>query len=297
MSGLRICCLSICLIVFSQTVWGASRPAFWRVTDEDSSVYLLGSIHFGDKSFYPLPEQIEKAYRNADALAVEVDLNRVSSKAMAASVQRYAVLPGGQSLRDFVGTPLHTSLQTFCREKGLSAAAFQHLQPWFIALQLVQMELADSSWQSAWGVDRHFLNKAQIPVVELESLDFQLSVLAGFSPTEQNLFLQQTLKELSQSVGYLRSMGQAWRGGNIEALESLMLDAFMDDQGPGEAIFQKMFVDRNRGMVGKIKQFLQDDRNVFVVVGAGHMLGEWGIVEQMRNSGYGVERVQYSTPD
>lgn len=52
------------------------RPVFaWRIQDKEAgaTVFLMGSIHVGKKEFYPLPQVIEKAFRESDALAVEVD--------------------------------------------------------------------------------------------------------------------------------------------------------------------------------------------------------------------------------
>jgi len=48
-----------------------SKGAFWKVTDEDSTVYLLGSIHLADPTLYPLSKDILKAYEQSDYLVVE----------------------------------------------------------------------------------------------------------------------------------------------------------------------------------------------------------------------------------
>ena len=47
---------------------------FWKVSDDNSSVYLLGSIHFADLSFYPLDSVIVNAFDRSDELAVELDI-------------------------------------------------------------------------------------------------------------------------------------------------------------------------------------------------------------------------------
>jgi len=36
----------------------------------------MGSIHFADKSFYPLRPVIEKAFQHSDALVVELDITK-----------------------------------------------------------------------------------------------------------------------------------------------------------------------------------------------------------------------------
>ena len=55
-------------------------------------------------------------------------------------------------------------------------------------------------------------------------------------------------------------------------------------------IYEKLFNDRNRKMVSKIEDYLKGKGIYFVIVGAGHMIGEKGIVETLRKKGYRVEQ-------
>lgn len=281
------------VLIYTQSALAVgSTPAFWRVSDADSRVYLLGSIHFGDESLYPLPPEIEEAYRHSDALAVEVDINQVTPQAMSESLNRYAKLPNAASFDDALGTQLFSKFRSFCEKNGLSWEMFKTWQPWFVAVQLVQMELAKSEGDAAWGIDQHFLNQRMIPVVELETLDFQLSLFAEFSAPEQRRFLSQTLSDLSASGDYLQAMVEAWRAGNTLALETLMLDAFSENDAAVRSLFDKLFTVRNIEMTRQVEQFLADNREAFVVVGAGHMLGDSGMVAQLRKAGYQVERIR-----
>ena len=56
------------------------RAFFWKVStveggQDAATVYLMGSIHFADKSFYPLRKEIEQAFDQSDYLVVELDVN------------------------------------------------------------------------------------------------------------------------------------------------------------------------------------------------------------------------------
>ena len=46
----------------------------WKMSGQSNTVWLLGSIHFCNEAFYPLPKRIEDAYRDADTLVLEIDL-------------------------------------------------------------------------------------------------------------------------------------------------------------------------------------------------------------------------------
>jgi uncharacterized protein YbaP (TraB family) len=56
----------------------AKKALFWKATSKDNVVYLLGSIHLGSKSLYPLPREIEDAFDHSALLAVDIDINQVN---------------------------------------------------------------------------------------------------------------------------------------------------------------------------------------------------------------------------
>ena len=51
------------------------RALFWQVQSDTAKVYLLGSIHFADESFYPLRNKIEQAFNTSDYLVVEINID------------------------------------------------------------------------------------------------------------------------------------------------------------------------------------------------------------------------------
>jgi uncharacterized protein YbaP (TraB family) len=53
---------------------------------------------------------------------------------------------------------------------------------------------------------------------------------------------------------------------------------------------EKIFYERNDAMTQKIEEFLQTDKTYFVAVGAGHLVGERGIVQQLRDKNYTVDQ-------
>ncbi len=266
-----------------------SKPAFWRVADQNSEVYLLGSMHFGRNDFYPLPKEIESAYSRADALVVEVDLSSASPQEVSAALNQYASLKKGATLKKMIGADTYFALLQFCKKNSLPMASLEVWQPWVIALQLVQFEISKTALKADNGIDLYFLNKKAKPVISLESIDSQFSMFAGLNDKEQEIFLGQTLKDLQKSGGYLLDMADAWRNGDTVKLAKLLVEPFEQMDG-GQKFFEKLFTSRNRMMAQQAENFLRDDKNVFFVVGAGHMLGADGIIETLRRKGFKVQR-------
>jgi uncharacterized protein YbaP (TraB family) len=56
-------------------------------------------------------------------------------------------------------------------------------------------------------------------------------------------------------------------------------------------LMTKLFDDRNTAMTAKIERFLQKPNSYFVAVGAGHLVGDQGIVSQLLRKNFSVEQL------
>ena len=73
-------------------------------------------------------------------------------------------------------------------------------------------------------------------------------------------------------------------------METIVFEALVDepDMAP---YYEIMYDQRNLSMLEKISGFLDDDKVYFIVVGAGHLVGENGLVNLLNNMGYDVEQL------
>ena len=80
---------------YSSALHAASQPLLWQVQDKDSRVrlYLFGSLHYGDETFYPLPDAVLQAHRDSDVLAVELDIDALDGKKCARPSSNMAITP------------------------------------------------------------------------------------------------------------------------------------------------------------------------------------------------------------
>lgn len=288
--------------LLSPLVFAGASPLLWKVsaTDDESeaSVYLLGAIHFGRPSMYPLSASVMQAYERAEALVVELDIAALDQQQVSGLITAHGIYGEGDSLVANLGTDTWRRLQQVCDELEVEADSFRSLKPWLVAVQLVSLQMHKSGYREEWGVDRFFLNRARgsKPIRELESIEEQLSIFSRLSNREQALLLEQALDTTGEGRGYLQSLARAWSEAEKQELERLVLEPFelSGEQDPvGEKIFRLVFGDRNLRMADAVEQFLRDRQQVFVVVGVGHLLGDKGVAEELRRRGY---RVDVSAP-
>src|SRR6266540_5919357 len=69
--------ISISALAQSSPYKPGSPLLMWKVSSKTNSGYVLGSVHLGDKSLYPLPVVIEDAFKSSSVLIVEVDIRNV----------------------------------------------------------------------------------------------------------------------------------------------------------------------------------------------------------------------------
>jgi hypothetical protein len=275
-----------------ETAYGYGQKSFlWKVQSSRSTVYLLGSIHFLREDVYPLNQTIESAYESSDKLVVEANINDLGNLDLRTLSDR-AFYKNDDHVEKHVSPETYRLIKKESKTLGMPIELLRMQKPWFLALSFQAMELVRLGYSPEHGVDYHFLTRAQGKkrILELESLEEQLSLLSGFSDREQEQFLLYTLETLSSMDRQVGNMVRAWTSGDAQAMESTLADVLPPD--PSLAlVVQKLFDERNVKMMSKIEGYLTSNGSYFVIVGAGHLVGKKGIVEMLKSKGYVVEQL------
>ncbi len=276
-------------LLAGQPASAAQKNFMWQVRSKTATVYLLGSIHYLPQDAYPLSSAIEDAFRKSNVLAVEANVNNPDQLFFAKFLES-AFYPEGDSLEKHLSEDSYRLVVKEFGEFGLPPELIEREKPWFLALTLTSLELLKMGFDPNLGIDMHFLSNAgKRRIVELESLDYQTQLLAGFSDTEQEAFLVYTIKDLKAMRGESEALVKAWKSGRVAALESILSEGMSNEAGMS-SVWDKLLYERNGNMLLRIEKFLKTDDTVFVVVGAGHLVGRRGIVDMLRARGYSVEQ-------
>lgn len=277
-------------LVLSGPVWAGPGAGFlWEVKGR-KPVHLLGSIHVAEPDFYPLDERVEQAFAASELLVVEADVTGRAETEAARLFVELGMLPAGEDLESRLSQPTLKRLAGH----GVDLGRYGSLRPWALAMALQSQELARLGYDPALGVDRHFLLKAKkrgLDVEELEGVAAQYKLFAGMEPAMEEAFLVQTRDELDESGHMARRIVEAWRDGDAETLERAIFAGLVKDS-LAEPIYERIFFARNRAMAEGIKACLENGRAAFVVLGAGHLVGERGVVALLREMGYTVTSLE-----
>jgi uncharacterized protein YbaP (TraB family) len=280
-----------CIIFFLISSAYAEKTFLWKVQSKTTTVYILGSIHFMKKEMYPLNKKIEDAFDKSQILAVEANVNDVS-KIDIQKLLETAFYTGNDTLENHVSKETYELVKREFEGLGFPILVINKQKPWILALTLTSLELAKSGYDPEYGIDIHFLSEAsgRKEIKELESIDYQINLLSGFSDMDQEAFLLYTLKDLNSLDTEVDQLIRTWKTGDAKGMESLLIKSLHEDQKL-TLVYGKLLYERNRNMVSKIEGFLKTAETYFVIVGAGHLVGDKGIIEMLRKKGYLVEQI------
>jgi uncharacterized protein YbaP (TraB family) len=262
----------------------------WAVKGRHNTVYLLGSVHVLRPGDAALPPEAEHAFDDAERLVMEIDVDdpAASPLAVAGDLQRIALLPPGQTLHSVLGSD-YASINEQARRAGVDLEPLDGFAPWFVALTLLEIELAKRGYSPEFGIEQTLAARAieeDKPIEGLETPAQQLEMLASMPMPMQGHFLAMTLQDSSELDRELDELMRAWKTGDTAALARLLADeheAFPD-------LYRRLTVDRNRVWVDELARLLDSRDDYLVVVGALHLVGPDSVVELLRRRGYTVTR-------
>jgi uncharacterized protein len=257
----------------------------WAVQGKHNTVYLLGSIHSLKPAESVLPAEILRAYESAQMLVLEVPFDDLTGGALMRSMLDQGVLPKDQTLASALGPDIYAKFSARARPLGLDPAYLSHFQPWYAALALEQIALAKEGFEADAGVDMQLGERAREDhkqITGLETIDDQLSIFSGLSPSQQRQFMLSTIDDVDDVKGQANTLFAAWRDGDTAKLGEVLGQAL--DQFPD--LYQALVTDRNHKWMAGIEALLSDEHDCLIVVGALHLVGRDGVVELLRQQGY-----------
>lgn len=266
----------------------AARPALWKVSDADTTVWLFGTVHALPKGTQWYDGKIATAFEHSDTLVTEII--EKGPEAMRPVVQASAMLPEGQSLRAMMTPRQRTAFEKALAANHMPAAALDRFQPWYAAVALATLPLLTSGYDPATGVDATLGEKAgtlKLAHEALETPEYQLSLFGSLPLPVQKRYLAQVVRNLPKLKSELAAIIACWQSGDAAKLARLMND---DEDDP--TLKEKLLLGRNRAWAKWIAARMARPGAVFVAVGAGHLAGPGSVQDQLKALGLKAVRVQ-----
>ena len=267
----------------------ATPSLAWRVDSATATVWLFGSIHFATQDAYPLCPPVRDAFAQAQALAVELDTT-IRAKEIQDQVVKTGFLPKGQNLSDL----LPEDVKAMAREQGVNLELYQRFRPWYFAVLVQVQKFMALGYLPEYGLDQHFLNKAHernMPVLELETVEQQLGLLRSLAEMDTETYLRQFFTELAGLETMAKAIYEDWSEGDAPGLAGVLFGQ-LADHPEYETLYDQLYFERNARMADTVEGYLKGGRNVFVVVGAGHLVGDRSVLDELADRGYTATQLE-----
>jgi uncharacterized protein len=271
-------------------LWAQEKHFLWKVSGDKNAVYILGSIHLLKRANAELKPIVEEVFSKSERLVLEIDLLNEGPGKFQQLLTEKGMNEDGKQLQQQLSPDTYELTLQRAVDLGVDLKLLAPFKPWVVALTMVVMHLQKLGYDPNSGIDHQLAQRAKQankPVSGLETAEFQIDLFTGLSPTEQDMFLRESLLEMDQLEKSVDEMVETWNSGDAARGERL----FLGSMRAYPELKTKVLDERNRSWVPQIEQFLKQDGDVLVVVGAAHLVGKEGVIELLKARGYKLEQM------
>lgn len=275
---------------------GANAQLLWKVSGNGSKgdSYIFGTHHVAPVTMLDSITGTLPALQSVETMMGEVDMIS-DPEAMQQITMQYVMAPSDSTLSKVMNPEEITKLNAVLAKYSggqLTAAALEPLKPAMVSTQLAMLQtmVAFPGYNPAEQLDQTIQQSAVSAgkkIEGLESIESQFKILMGNPIRDQVKDLVDALDKDEESVAKAQELAGAYFAQDLDKIEELILKS--SDMEPED--IQRLLTNRNDAWVKILKEKLPQE-TVFVAVGVGHLVGDNGLLNQLKQSGYTITPVK-----
>ncbi len=280
--------LALSLLITASTL---CETSVWVVSTDSSVTYIGGAVHILRESDRPFPPEFELAYNASEILVLETDYSKLASPEFQQAVLAKGVYSDGRTLDEVLTAETYQRLEECYAKYDIAMAPLRQLKPSLVVTTLTMLGLQRLGVDQE-GIDAFYHSRAiadNKPTAGLETVAEQIEVLTTMGDGNEDAFVVHTIEEMEILEELFDDMALAWKTGDESAMVELFLKEMKQDF---PKLFRSLMVDRNLNWMPGIEGYIVTPETEFVLVGVAHLVGEEGVIAQLRELGYKVERLK-----
>lgn len=286
------------LIIFTVGALTANAQLLWEISGNGLSKpsYLFGTHHIAPVSVLDSVPGFNNALTSADKVYGEMVMSVAQSPQSQQIMMGYAAAPQDSLLTSVLSPAQLDSLDTMLKRymgPMVSANQFASLKPAMLntLLALLQSQAAFPNFNPAQQLDGEIQKRAAAAGKEIgafETIDDQCKAMFGTSIISQANELMEMVRNDDKSAATAIRLAKAYLSGDLDAMLAIMEDPELGGDGEWS---ERMLNKRNANWL-RIMAGLLPTASVLIAVGAGHLPGDKGLINLLRNEGYTVKPVE-----
>jgi uncharacterized protein YbaP (TraB family) len=265
-------------------------PALWVVKDDDTTIYLFGTVHVLKPGLSWFDEAVKTAFDSSDQIVLE--MIEPDAATMTDIVMRKAINPNGDTISQQLPADKREAYVAALADAGVPAEMLEHFKPWYAAVALSVLPLKKFGYDPETGAERTISAAAKAAgkdLIGLETPEQQIGYFDALPKELQVKFLVSTLDDYAKMGSELDKMVTSWAAGDPDALGETMNEGLRETPEIGKILL----TDRNARWAEWIDKRMATPGTVFVAVGAGHLAGNDSVQAFLAKHKLTATRIQY----
>ena len=275
-------------------VQAANAQLLWKISGRgiEKPSYILGTHHAVPYTYCDTIPGLMKAFGEVGHVVGEFDMLKMDAMTpqQMQNMQKMMMMPADTTMASLFSDAQRDTLDAYLKNTlGANLQMLSSMKPMTIMVtvqQKILMELIPDI-ASLTGIDKYMQTLAAEKgkqVGGLETMEYQLGLLYGSSLQDQADALLDMVRQ-SNSKELLQELTVAYKTQNLDTLWKIFQDQMTQLE------YDALVKTRNLNWLEEMKVLLPTQSTLYVV-GAGHLPGDAGMINLLRDAGYKVRPVK-----
>jgi uncharacterized protein YbaP (TraB family) len=270
-------------ITLSAQTKKATNSLLWQISGNGlkKPSYLFGTHHLIGAKFADTMKVLQEKFKSTDAVVGEI----VMDSSMQTKMAPYLVMTNN-TLDSLLTKSEYKEVEDYFKSKqpGFELKQLNNFKPAVVAITMMLFENLDMLKDIGKGMDESFQKYAKKngkSLYGLETAEYQGALLFDSDLQKQKKALLKSIREVDKSKQKMEELKTYYITQDIDKLTEL----FKNQDEESKEFMTELLKNRNKRWLAQLPA-LMEKQSLFIVVGAGHLVGAEGLIKGLQLKGY-----------
>jgi uncharacterized protein len=262
----------------------SQNTLLWEITGNGlkQPSYLFGTMHILCDKDAMLSPNLKKAIKDVGVIYFELDMDNMDEMM---SAMKFLRMNDGKKLSDFLTKEEYERVSNYLKanKMGGSLTFMDHFKPLFIS-SIISEQVMSCESDKKNGMEQQIMQESkqyEKEIKGLETMEFQASLFDSIPYDKQAKDLVSYIDSIDSYTKVTLEMADVYRKQDLKRLDDLVRKS-----DPGmEQYMDLLLYGRNRRWAAMMPNMMGMRSSLFAV-GAGHITGEQGVINLLRQKGF-----------
>ncbi len=270
----------------------AENGILWKISGNGlkKPSYLFGTFHLGVKPSNTILDSCTKFIKQVDQFYGEVNITEAGQNPQ--QIQQMGMLDEGIKLADLISEEDYKLLKHFMKDSlAMDESVYAHMKPMMVSIliSIAYMSKMEGMDDINYSIDKdlqQIASENSIEVKGFETVKDQGEIMFNkITPIDQADYLIESIKTNQYSKESIQNMVNYYNKGNLNEINK------MTHQNMNSTFVDIFLSQRNENWIKSIQAIFNDNKRIFMAVGAGHLTGDKGLIQLLRDKGYTLKPI------